>query len=293
MVTPVKPRTGPSIREFLRYYVLVAAQRRRRTAAGIVSEIKRNSASNQEVRRSGQLLVDGDELGQVLRHLAMQKLIAPSGGTWRSTREGRRKLALYDRQKEKSRDRKNRAARVLLRWLEPRRAGKVLDVGTGDGYLAFQLAERGCRVLGIDSGSFDYSKDSIKTARQKAEAKGLRVEFRKVSVAALRRRRAKFQVIVASQAVHCMRDQPRCLRAIHSLLEPGGTFLCMDLRVGLKGFLEHGWHAFLAPSQEEWAELLPQCGFEEPAFRRMGGYLVVKARRPRAQRRRSRPRKTQ
>lgn len=288
MVTPVKPRTGPSIREFLRYYVLVAAQRRRRTAAGIVSEIKRNSASNQEVRRSGQLLVDGDELGQVLRHLAMQKLIAPSGGTWRSTREGRRKLALYDRQKEKSRDRKNRAARVLLRWLEPRRAGKVLDVGTGDGYLAFQLAERGCRVLGIDSGSFDYSKDSIKTARQKAEAKGLRVEFRKVSVAALRRRRAKFQVIVASQAVHCMRDQPRCLRAIHSLLEPGGTFLCMDLRVGLKGFLEHGWHAFLAPSQEEWAELLPQCGFESPAFRRVGGYLVVKARRPRAGKRNSR-----
>ena len=291
MVTPVKPRTGPSIREFLRYYVLVAAQRRRRTAAGIVSEIKRNSASNQEVRRSGQLLVDGDELGRVLRHLARQKLIAPSGRTWRSTREGRRKLALYDRQKENSRDSKNRAARVLLRWLGPRRAGKVLDVGTGDGYLAFQLAERGHRVLGIDSGPFDYSKNSIKVARQKAEGKGLRVEFRKMSVAGLRRRQARFQVVVASQAVHCMRDQPRCLKAICGLLEPGGTFLCMDLRVGLSGFLKHGWHSFLALSEEEWAELLPQCGFEEPAFRRVGGYLVVKARTPRTPKRSSRPRK--
>jgi len=145
--------------------------------------------------------------------------------------------------------------------------------------------------VGIDSGSFDYSKDSIKTARQEAEAKGTPVEFKETSVAGLRRRRARFNYVVASQAVHCMRDQSGCIKAIHDLLKPGGTFLCMDLRVGLRGFLEHSWHAFLALSEEEWAGLLPKCGFEDPAFRRVGGYLVVKARRPRAQRRRSRPRK--
>jgi 2-polyprenyl-3-methyl-5-hydroxy-6-metoxy-1,4-benzoquinol methylase len=263
----------------LRYYVLTAARRRRRTPAGILREIEKESGENREFRSSGQLVVDEDELARVLRQLARQKLITRSGQAWGLTRDGRCRLGRYDREKEKSRDSKDRAARALLRWMDPRRPGRVLDVGTGHGYLAFQLAEKGYRVLGIDSASFEYSKDSIRKAQEEAEGKGLPVEFRKLSVAGLRRKHARFDHVVASQAVHCMQDQPRCIKAIFGLLKPGGAFLCMDLRVGRKGFLEHGWHTFLSLSEEEWSELLPDCGFEEPAFRRRSGYLVVKARR--------------
>jgi len=274
------PRKGAGIREFLRYYVLASARWRGRTVAGIITEVKRKSTCNREIRGSGQLLIDADELRWVLRHLARRELMVPLRKAWRLTREGRRKLALYDKQKEKSRDGKDRAARVLLGWMEPLRAGKVLDVGTGTGYLAFQVADQGYNVLGIDSGSFDYSKNSIKTARQEARAKGTGVQFRKVSLEGLRRGRARFDYVVASQAVHCMRDQPESIKAIYKLLRPGGAFLCMDLRVGLKGFLAHGWHAFLALSEEEWKKLLSGCGFEEPSFRKVNDYLIVKARKP-------------
>jgi len=134
------PRTGASIREFLRCHVLALARWRRRTVAGIISEIKRKSACNRQIRRSGQLLIDGEELAQVLGHLERQRLIASSGKAWRLTRKGRRKLALYDQQRERGQDTKDRAARILLEWMGPRRAGKVLDVGTGDGYLAWGYA---------------------------------------------------------------------------------------------------------------------------------------------------------
>jgi 2-polyprenyl-3-methyl-5-hydroxy-6-metoxy-1,4-benzoquinol methylase len=284
-------RRGASIREFLRYYVLAAARRRRRSVAGIISEIKRNSADNQEVRRSGQLLVDDEELRQVMRHLARSQLLAPSGNLWSLTREGQKKLALYDERKENTHDSKDRAACLLLRWMGHLPSGKVVDVGTGDGYLAFRIADNGYKVLGIDSGCLEYSRNSIKAARQEAKARRMRVEFKRISVAELRRRQAKFDYAVSSEAVHCMRDQPACVKAIRDLLRPGGTFLCMDLHVGLQGFLEHGWHAFLALSKEEWRQLLLQTGFEELTFRRIGGHLIVKAQRPRAQRRGPGPRK--
>ncbi|MCK4375234.1 MAG: hypothetical protein KAX19_07895, partial [Candidatus Brocadiae bacterium] len=71
----------------------------------------------------------------------------------------------------------------------------------------------------------------------------------------------------------------QCLEAIHRLLKPGGTFLCMDFLVGLEGFLHHGWHSILAISREEWRQLLPQCGFDEVSCRKAGDYLVVRARK--------------
>ena len=50
------------------------------------------------------------------------------------------------------------------------------------------------------------------------------------------------------------------------VLPPRDAYDTLDLRVGLEGFLEHGWHALLAVSEEEWKELLPAAGFEPPAF---------------------------
>jgi len=55
----------------------------------------------------------------------------------------------------------------------------------------------------------------------------------------------------------------------------------MDFQVGLKGFLQHGWHAFLAVSEEEWQALLSEYGFETPEIHKAGDYLVVEARKPR------------
>ncbi len=275
-----KARTGPSVREFLRYYVLVLLQGKRLTSRGIMGKIKRESACNRDYRASGQLLVDEQEVSRVLEQLKRNGLTRPAGAKSRLTREGRRKLQIYKKQQVHCPNGKERAAKLLVKWMGHCEPGqRVLDVGTGEGYLAFKVADHGCLTLGIDSGSFDYSKDSVRKARQKAEGRGGQVEFLRRSVTTVRGRNETFDYVITSQAIHCMKDQHRCVKAIYRLLKPGGSFLCMDFAVGLRGFLRHGWHAFLGISREEWKVLLPQCGFEEPRFRTVCDYLVVMARK--------------
>lgn len=277
----LKPRTGRSIREFLRYYVLVLLQQREHAATEIIQAIKKESADNRDYRPSGQLLVGKEDVSKVLRQLKGRNLINWADKGWRLTRAGRSKLSHYEKQKEQDTDGKQKAARKLLGLMGSGKASqRVLDVGTGEGYLAFKVAEKGYRVLGIDSASFDYSKDSIKTARERAQSQGGQVEFLQRSVTGLRRMKGSFDYVVSTQAIHCMRDQSRCVKAVYRLLKPGGTFLCADFVVGLKGFLHHGWHSFLALSGEEWKTLLLECGFEQPCFYKVGDYLVVKARKP-------------
>jgi len=279
--TELQPRRGADVREFLRYYVLVLLRKEHLSPQQIIRRIRKASAENRDFRPSGPLLVAREDLDGVVRQLNRQGLIRDLGAKWCITREGIRRLARYRRQQKQQSHGKERAARKLLRLMGPcKPAKRVLDVGTGEGYLAFQVADRGCRVLGIDSGSFDYSKDSIRNARKKAKTRGGRVAFVRGSVTGPRLRRRRFDCVVASQAIHCMKDQRRCLRAIHRLLEPGGVFLCMDFRVGLQGFLHCQWHAFLSLCEGEWQTLLPECGFDVPEFHRVGEYLIVRAHKP-------------
>ena len=50
---------------------------------------------------------------------------------------------------------------------------KILDVGTGTGFLAFILTELGHDVVGID-----LSEGMLEVAREKAEKFGLKIEFK-------------------------------------------------------------------------------------------------------------------
>ena len=63
----LQPRKGPSITDFLRYYVLSSARRRRRSVAGVIAQIRKESACNRDYRPSGQLLIDEQEITGVLR----------------------------------------------------------------------------------------------------------------------------------------------------------------------------------------------------------------------------------
>jgi 2-polyprenyl-3-methyl-5-hydroxy-6-metoxy-1,4-benzoquinol methylase len=233
-------------------------------------------------------------MDNVLSNLQQTGLIEldSANSKWAITWHGRRMRRRIERESQSESDGKERAAEKLIELLESAPPGTyvldvgtvlesappgtyVLDVGTGGGFLALKLAERGFRVLGIDSGSFDYSKDSIQEAQQQAASQGGNVEFRQADIRELAEPDSSFDYVVSSQAVHCMENQRECLQAIHRLLKPGGRFLCIDCLVGLRGFLSHGFHGFLAISREEWVELLVEVGFGNIRMYELDDYLLV------------------
>ncbi|UCC69096.1 MAG: methyltransferase domain-containing protein [Armatimonadota bacterium] len=275
-----KARCGPSIREFLTYHVLMLLAAKRRTMLELVEEIEARSAENRSVRSNGALRVNSREMEGTVYSLADRGWVRlrPPGASWGITRAGRRARREMGRASRGTSDSKERAAsKLLARLKEAPKGSYVLDVGTGEGFLARRLAKRGFRVLGIDSGAFDYSKHSIEKARRGVGSDNGRLEFRKADVTRLRRPPGGFDFVVASQAVHCMKNQRKCLRAIHRLLKPGGRFLCLDFLVGLEGFLAHGFHCFLAISREEWSQMLPAIGFDDIYTQKVRDYLIVDA----------------
>ncbi len=278
-------RCGPSIREFLTYYVLVLLAAKRRTMPELVEEIDARSAENRAYRRNGALRVGTREMEGAIYSLADRGWVRlrPRGASWDITSAGRRARREIEQTFRGSSDSKQEAAsKLIARLKEAPRGSYVLDVGTGEGFLARKLARRGFRVLGIDSGAFDYSKDSIERAREGMGSDNGRLELRRADVTELPCPHRGFDYIVSSQAVHCMKNQRKCLKAIHRLLKPGGRFLSLDFLVGLEGFLAHGFHCFLAMSREEWAQILPAIGFDDIHMYKVRNYLVVDARRPRS-----------
>lgn len=278
-----RTRSGPSIRQFLEYYLLLLLSEKRRSKREMVDEIRERSAENRSYRRSGTLWPAAGEMDAVLQVLASDGLVTPPqrGLRWRITESGKQALAAHAAQEQgEGPNGKERAADKLIELLGPASAdAHVLDVGTGQGFLALKLAERGFRVLGIDAGSFDYSKDCLEKAREHARQQGADVTFRQADIRRLDERDGCFDHVVSSQAVHCMADQRGCLQAAHRLLKPGGRLLCIDFLVGVRSFLKHGFHCFLALSREEWVELLVDHGFANICMHEFGDYVLVECER--------------
>src|SRR5271155_49904 len=63
--------------------------------------------------------------------------------------------------------------REFADFLQPAPGERVLDVGCGPGHLARLLAQRGCRVTGVDRGW-----RLVRIARRWAAREGVTVEFR-------------------------------------------------------------------------------------------------------------------
>jgi len=67
---------------------------------------------------------------------------------------------------------------AVLSYIEP--GDRVLDVGCGTGTLAIQAAQKRTQVIGIDQ-----SPAMLKLAREKAQANGVEVDFRRAQAQSL------------------------------------------------------------------------------------------------------------
>jgi ubiquinone/menaquinone biosynthesis C-methylase UbiE len=104
---------------------------------------------------------------------------------------------------------------------------RVLDIGTGSGHLAIELAKArpGWYITGID-----ISGDMLKLARRNAVRTGLadRIDFRQASADALPFADGYFDLAISNASLHLWTDPIKVFNEIARVTAPGGYCLIWD-----------------------------------------------------------------
>ena len=142
---------------------------------------------------------------------------------------------------------------IVLAALNLRSGERVLELGCGGGYLAYETAQ--CvgqmgRICAIN-----ISPDQIAAARARC-ADLVWVECRTADIAAPPYADGEFDAVVAVQALEYLADLDGALRQIHRMLKPGGRLIIVatDWRSAV-------WHSESAPRMQRvltaWAPHTP------------------------------------
>lgn len=149
----------------------------------------------------------------------------------------------------------------LLKFLQPKRGDRILDVGCGVGYFADLLTEKGAEVWGVD-----LDRDSIRVARLVLSE---RVKF--ASAESLPFDDNSFDKILCSEVLEHISDDKKAIREILRVVKPGGRILitvpspnglfgnkikriCHENDKGTERHVRDGY------SKEEIIALLERCG---------------------------------
>ena len=112
----------------------------------------------------------------------------------------------------------------VLRLMDGGRRGlDVLDVGTGTGFLALELAARGHRVTGID-----LAPAMLDRARQNAAARSLSVAFRPGDAERPSFPAAALDLVVSRHVLWSLSNPGAAVGAWRRLLRPGGRLAVVD-----------------------------------------------------------------
>jgi ubiquinone/menaquinone biosynthesis C-methylase UbiE len=108
-------------------------------------------------------------------------------------------------------------------------SGWVLDLGTGPGYLPFEIAKRApdLKIIGID-----LSSGMIDIAGKKANELGLagRVTFETANASSLPFEDGSFDLVISTLSLHHWRDPKACFKEIYRVLKNNAEADIFDLR---------------------------------------------------------------
>jgi demethylmenaquinone methyltransferase / 2-methoxy-6-polyprenyl-1,4-benzoquinol methylase len=155
--------------------------------------------------------------------------------------------------------------RALVEALAPQPGQRVLDVATGTGMVAFALAERGCRVVGIDQSEQMLAGARAKLAAQPALAE--RLSFVSGEAERLPFADGEFDALSFTYLLRYVDDRAATMRELARVVRPGGRI----------GMLEFGVPSS-APLRALWRlhtrVVLPALGrLVSPAWLEVGRFL--------------------
>jgi SAM-dependent methyltransferase len=154
----------------------------------------------------------------------------------------------------------------IMRLLALTRDSQVLEIGSGSGRYALQVASTtGCHVLGVD-----INEPGVQHANQLAVAENLaeRVKFEKCDASQpLRFSDASFDAVFSNDVLCHIPGRDKLLRELRRVLKPGGRLLFSDALV-IGGVISHqeiaarssiGYFLFSPPGENE--RMLREVGF--------------------------------
>jgi demethylmenaquinone methyltransferase/2-methoxy-6-polyprenyl-1,4-benzoquinol methylase len=130
---------------------------------------------------------------------------------------------------------------AMIETVKPEPGQRVLDVATGTGMVAFELARRGCRVVGLDQ-----SEDMLRVARAKlAAAPELhgQVEFVPGQAEQLPFEDQEFQALTFTYLLRYVDDVGATMSELARVVRPGGRIAMLEFGVPAQPILRALWRA--------------------------------------------------
>ena len=126
---------------------------------------------------------------------------------------------------------------VRLDWITDKSGGlfgkRILDIGCGGGILSESMARRGARVTGIDMG-----KEPLGVARLHALEQGVELEYRQITAEAHAAEvPGQYDVVTCMEMLEHVPDPASVLRAIATLVRPGGRVFVSTINRNPKSYL--------------------------------------------------------
>lgn len=139
---------------------------------------------------------------------------------------------------------------------------RVLDAGTGPGFLALLMADRGHCVTGVD-----YTDAMLEKARENAAARQRIIDFRKMDVQNLGFAGNTFDLVVARNLTWNLETPEAAYGEFYRVLRPGGQLLNFDANWYRYLFDDRAYQGYMADRQNTRREGYPDHQASDTAKR--------------------------
>jgi ubiquinone/menaquinone biosynthesis C-methylase UbiE len=116
--------------------------------------------------------------------------------------------------------------RILDLVLGNRQAGDALDVGCGTGFLTFELAARGHRVIGVD-----FAPSMLAEARRKAAERAISIRFEHGDAEQLGFASRSFDLVITRHVLWTLPHPEAAIDEWIRVLRPGGRLVIVDSKL--------------------------------------------------------------